>query len=309
MDRLRPIGVFDSGIGGLSVLAALRAEMPAEHFVYISDSGHAPYGERTDAYIIQRSLAVTHHLAAAHNVKAVVVACNTATAAAIGPLRQAFSTLTIVGVEPALKPALAHSRTGLIGVIGTRATLTSTKFKALLHSLEKQANFVVQPCDGLARTIEQAGTQVAQPQSASETRALCAEYTAAMGVFGTQTGTIDTLVLGCTHYVFATSILRELLGPDVGLIDTGVPVARHTRRLLAAANALASVGDGIYLSAGNSSQPDDPGNTGNPASYVPNSSAELHAVQFITTGDPARLRAAAQRWLQIPEPSVAFALT
>ena len=270
----QPIGVFDSGIGGLSVLQALRAELPHERFVYLADTAHAPYGERSGAFVAARSHAIAAHLVAQHAIKALVVACNTATAAAIDEIRARYPALPLIGVEPALKPAAALSRTGRIGVMGTRGTLHSAKFGRLLASLQSQAQFIVQPCDGLAHAIERSTVwALAGTASASETRALCASYTRAMGRFGTQTGDIDTLVLGCTHYVFAQDELRDLLGPEVRLIATGEPVARQTRRLLHAANALALAQD---------AQP-----TPWPL--------------LLTTGPLAQLQTAAARWLQLPQ--------
>ncbi len=220
----QPIGVFDSGIGGLSILKALRTELPHEDFVYVADSGHAPYGERDDAHVIGRARALTAYLLAQHHIKALVIACNTATAAAIHVLRQEHPTLPIVGVEPALKPAVAHSQTRRIGVMATRGTLESAKFRTLLAALAAQADFVCQPCDGLADAIERDDTP--------KVIALCAQYTRAMGQFGTKNGQIDTLVLGCTHYPFASEHLSRLVGAEVRLIDNGEPVARQTRRML-----------------------------------------------------------------------------
>ena len=220
----RPIGVFDSGIGGLSILKALRTELPFEDFVYIADSRHAPYGERDDGFVAARARAITDQLLAQYQIKALVIACNTATAAAIHLLRQQHPELPIVGVEPALKPALAFSKTGRIGVMATRGTLASAKFQNLIASLANQADFVCQPCDGLADAIEH--------QDTTKTIALCEYYTGAMGHFGTKDGLIDTLVLGCTHYPFAAEQLKKIVGPEVRLIDNGEPVARQTRRLL-----------------------------------------------------------------------------
>ena len=281
----QPIGVFDSGIGGLSVLQALRAELPHERFVYLADTAHAPYGERGGAFVAARSHAIAAHLVAQHAIKALVVACNTATAAAIDEIRARYPALPLIGVEPALKPAAALSRTGRIGVMGTRGTLHSAKFGRLLASLQSQAQFIVQPCDGLAHAIERS-TVWALPDSdyASETRALCARYTGDMGRFGTELGEIDTLVLGCTHYVFAQTELRDLLGPNVQLIATGEPVARQTRRLLLAADALVL--------------------------HTP----LLGAVQppplplLLTTGPLAQLQTAAARWLQLPQECCRVAL-
>ncbi len=243
----QPIGVFDSGIGGLSVLKALRAELPLEDFVYMADSGHAPYGERDDAFVIERSQRITQHLRTQHHIKALVVACNTATAVAIAALRQAHPDMPIIGVEPALKPALAHSQTRRIGVWATRGTLGSAKFATRLASLAAQADFACQPCDGLADAIER--------QELSKIRALCAYYIRATGQFGLKEGQIDTLVLGCTHYPFASAELHNLVGPHVHLIDNGAAVAQQTRRVLRELQPhrhtghchLLSTGDGKHL--------------------------------------------------------------
>ena len=267
-----PIGVFDSGIGGLSVLQALRAELPHERFVYLADTANAPYGERSSAFVAERSHAIAAHLVAQHHIKALVVACNTATAAAVHEIRANYPQLPLVGIEPALKPAVALSRTGRIGVIGTRGTLGSAKFGRLLASLAGQAQFVLQACDGLAHAIERSSAPgLPGSEAATEVRALSARYISAMGRFGTQTGQIDTLVLGCTHYVFAEGALREVLGAGVQLIATGEPVARQTRRLLQAAGALAAANDAP------------------PAPLL------------LTTGPLAQLQTAAARWLQLPE--------
>ena len=235
-DPISPIGVFDSGVGGLSILRALRAELPAEHFVYLADSGFAPYGERDDSFVVERARAVAQRLLDQHAIKALVIACNTATAAAIHLLREEFPRLPIVGVEPALKPAVALTRAGRIGVMATRATLASAKFAALHEAMNGQAQFLLQPCDGLADAIES--------DDSARIAALCACYTGAMGRFGSEHGAIDTLVLGCTHYPFAQQQLQALVGDTVRMVETGEPVARQTRRLLEAAGMLQSVGAG-----------------------------------------------------------------
>lgn len=221
------IGVFDSGIGGLSVLKALRAEMPLENFVYIADSGHAPYGERDEAHVIARSKAISAHLVR-HNIKALVIACNTATAAAVHLLRVDYPDLPIIGVEPALKPAVSLSKTGRIGVMATRSTLASAKFQALLASQSGKAYFVLQACDGLADAIERS----ANSTDATEVIANCARQISAIGRFGHKNGEIDTLVLGCTHYPFASAHLAALLPDGVQLVASGEAVARQTRRLV-----------------------------------------------------------------------------
>jgi glutamate racemase len=194
-----------------------------------------------------------------------VIACNTATAAAIHLLRAEYPGLTLIGVEPALKPAVALSRTGRIGVMATRSTLASAKFTALLASQTGGASFVVQACDGLADAIERS----AETGDTAETMSLCARYTGAMGLFGTQTGQIDTLVLGCTHYPFASDQLRAMVGAGVQIIDNGEAIARQTRRLLHG-QEIASAAPG--------------------------------QVSLFTTGQPYTLQAAAGRWLGLSDP-------
>jgi glutamate racemase len=267
----RPIGVFDSGVGGLSILRALRAELPQEHFVYFADSGHAPYGEREEAHVIARSREITTQLRSAYAIKALVIACNTATAAAVHVLRAEHPDLPIIGVEPALKPAVGLTRTGRIGVMATRSTLGSAKFAALLASLDGLAEFILQPCDGLADAIER--------QETAKIIALCDQYTLGMGQFGLKPGQMDTLVLGCTHYPFANEPLRALLGPDIQFIDTGEPVARHTRQLLLARDTSLQIAD-------------RPAVGGNPTGHL----------TFVSTGAAAALKAAAHRWLGLAVP-------
>jgi glutamate racemase len=257
----RPIGVFDSGVGGLSILRSLRAELPHEDFIYLADSAHAPYGERDDAHVIGRARALTQDLLD-RGAKAVVVACNTATAAAIHLLRADHPGLPIIGVEPALKPAVLASKTRRIGVMATRGTLGSAKFAALLDSLKDQAQFVLQPCDGLAEAIEQ---QMGHGDTTAVAQ-LCATHTQAMGAFGAAQGQIDTLVLGCTHYPFAQPCLRSLVGPQVRMMDTGEPVARRARRLLQELGLL-------------------------------NASQEAGRLTLDSTGDVAALARAADAWL------------
>jgi glutamate racemase len=252
-----PIGVFDSGVGGLSILKALRAELPNESFVYYADTGHAPYGERSEEHVAQRTRAVVQALRDAHTIKALVIACNTATAAAVHLVRAEHADLPVVGVEPALKPALAASVTRRIGVLATRRTLASAKFRALHDSLRGQAEFVLQPCDGLADAIER--------EDSRHIGQLCETYAAHIGQFGTAPGEVDTLVLGCTHYPFAIAPLRACVGEHVTMIETGQPVAAQTRRLLAAAGALRQDGEGT--------------------------------IAFLASGSDAALRAAAARWL------------
>ena len=267
MENLRPIGVFDSGVGGLSVLRALQAEMPLERFVYVADNGYAPYGERDDEVLRMRSHAIADYLIATHGIKALVVACNTATAAAIHTLRAAYTDLPIIGIEPALKPAAAATKTGVVGVMATRATLNSEKFRNLLTSLQGTATFLLQPCDGLADAIERSDT--------ARIELLCKQYTMALGSFGMGSGEIDCLVLGCTHYAFAADELHAIVGKASILIEGGTPVARQTRRLLEQDRADESAG--AYSGA------------------IPHSGGTF----FYSTGDTAILDMALHRWMHI----------
>jgi glutamate racemase len=264
VDDLRPIGVFDSGVGGLSVLRALQAEMPGERFVYVADNGHAPYGERDDVHVLKRSHAITDYLIGIHQIKALVVACNTATAAAIHTLRTAYVGIPIVGIEPALKPAAAISKTGVVGVMATRGTLNSEKFRALLAKLHGAAHFVLQPCDGLADAIERSDQ--------SRIEALCAQYTLALGAFGNGPRELDCLVLGCTHYAFAAAELTRCIGPAVTMLEAGEPVARQTKRMLQLAS---------------------------PASTNARSPAPQLGSTFYSTGNTELLDLAVQRWLHV----------
>ncbi|MGE8318899.1 MAG: glutamate racemase [Comamonas sp.] len=276
-DPSSPIGIFDSGIGGLSVLQALQQEMPHEHLVYLADSANAPYGERGDAYVIARSATIARWLREQHHIKALVVACNTATAAAVEALRSQHPDLPIIGVEPALKPAALASRTHRIGVIATQGTVNSARFAQLQRRHGENVQFVVRACNGLARAIEDSTSpDLPAADSARAIEALCRQHLGAMGPFGPQPGQIDTLVLGCTHYVFVADVLRAIVGADVQLLDTGAPVARRTRELLAAAQALAPAG-------------------------------ATQRVELFTTGDVAALAQAARTWLQLPASACAQA--
>jgi glutamate racemase len=223
-----PIGVFDSGVGGLSILQALQQQLPNESFVYLADSGFAPYGERDEAFVLKRAKHVLHILLGQHHIKAFVLACNTATALAIHVLRQEFVQLPIFGVEPAIKPAAVQTRTRRVGVMATAGTLGSAKFQELQRSLQDQAEFVLQACDGLADAIEQQW----QHGDSSEVLALCRKHLGAMGEFGKEAHQMDTVVLGCTHYPFAKPLIQSVVGPHVTLLDTGDPVARRVSQVL-----------------------------------------------------------------------------
>jgi glutamate racemase len=210
------VGVFDSGVGGLSVLRAIRLALPSARLLYAADSGFAPYGERTDEYVIERARHITGFMRS-QGVEVIVIACNTATAAAVHMLRNEHPDTIFVGVEPGLKPAVAQSRNKVVGVLATAATLRSEKFAALLCPLEAQARVHLQACPGLAQAIEGGDLHSA------EITALVERYCAPL-----RDTRADTVVLGCTHYPFAMESIQRALGSSVTLIDTADAVARQT---------------------------------------------------------------------------------
>ena len=214
-----PIGVFDSGVGGLSVLRHIRALLPHEDLLYIADSGNAPYGDKPPGWIRERSLELAGWLVD-RGAKAIVIACNTATAAAAGALRERLA-LPVIGMEPAVKPAAAATRTGVVGVLATVGTLKSAQFAALLDRFASGIEVVTQPCPGLVECVERG--ELDDPA----TRALVARHVAPLLARGA-----DTLVLGCTHYPFLRPLIAEAAGPQVALIETGGAVARQLMRRL-----------------------------------------------------------------------------
>ena len=211
------IGVFDSGVGGLSVLKHVRAQLPNVPLLYVADSGHVPYGDKTPDYIRDRSLALTHFLLR-HGAAAVVVACNTATAAAAAMLRERFD-IPIVAMEPAVKPAVSATRSRVVGVLATVGTLESARFAALLEQYAGDVEIVTQACPGLVEQVE------AGELASTTTRELVERYTAPLLARGA-----DTIVLGCTHYPFLKPLIANLVGARVQLIDTGEAVARQVVR-------------------------------------------------------------------------------
>ena len=220
-----PIGVFDSGVGGLSVLRRIRTDLPHEELLYVADSGHAPYGNKPTEFVVRRSLAITAFLLE-QGAKAVVVACNTATAAAIARLRAQFA-VPIIGIEPAVKPAVAVTRSGVVGILATGNTVRSDKFAALLDQHVHRARVLVQPCPGLADCVEHGDLDGPRP------RALLDGYLAPLLAEGA-----DTLVLGCTHYPFLIPLIEQLAGPQVSVLDPSPAVARQLRRRLELAGRL-----------------------------------------------------------------------
>lgn len=218
------IGVFDSGVGGISVLQHIHDTLPHENLIYMADSLHAPYGNKTPQEITQRCFALAQYLVE-HRVKALVVACNTATAAAIDALREKYTSphfnFPIIGMEPAVKPAAAASKNGIVGVLATTGMLKSAQFAALLESYGRNVKVVTQACVGLVECVERGELQ------AVETKALIRQYCAPLLAEGA-----DTIVLGCTHYPFVRAAIKEVVGEEVTLIDTGAAVAKQLKRQL-----------------------------------------------------------------------------
>jgi len=214
-----PIGVFDSGLGGLSVLQALTQRLPHEDWLYVADSGHCPYGGKSQDEIIARAVAITDFLLA-RGAKLIVVACNTATIAAVEYLRANYS-VSFVGMEPAVKPAVAATRSGVVGVLATGAALKGEKLLRLIDRHAGDVKILTQPCPGLVEQVE------AGALTGEETRRLVQRYCAPL-----QSAGVDTLVLGCTHYPFLRPLLAEAVGPAVVLLDTGDAVARRVESLL-----------------------------------------------------------------------------
>lgn len=212
------IGLFDSGVGGLSVLGELQRQLPDHPLLYVADSAHAPYGDQDATHVQARSLAIGHCLREM-GAAMVVVACNTATAIAIETLRSQWPHWPLVGVEPGIKPAAAATRSGRIGVLATPATLRSARFAALVQRHAAGCEVVAVPCAGLAAAIEREDT--------AAVHTLLDEYCAPLAGVG-----IDTVVLGCTHYPFVAGEIARRLPPGVHLLDTAVAIARRAAALL-----------------------------------------------------------------------------
>ena len=220
------ISIFDSGVGGLSVLRHIQTQLPQENLLYFADSGCAPYGGKSEQFIVNRTLAITDFLLQ-HGAKAIVVACNTATATAINTLRARYPQLPLVGAEPGLKPAAALTKNNTIGVLATERTLASSKFRQLSEHISDSTGVRVltQACIGLADQIEKGELQSAA------TVLLVQRYVAPLVAQDA-----DTLVLGCTHYPFVLPLLQDAIcrvtSHPVIIIDTGAPIALQLARLL-----------------------------------------------------------------------------
>ena len=225
--NIDPIGVFDSGVGGLSLLQCIREELPCEDIIYIADSGYAPYGDKSSEYIEKRSLAIVEFLVE-QKAKAIVVACNTATAAAINKMRSIYS-LPIIGMEPGVKPAISVTKSGTIGILATTETINSEKFRVLTERFCNNCEIITQACPGLVEKVEQISI------TDNETHKMVEKYVDALISKGA-----DTIVLGCTHYLFLTNIIRKIAGKDINVIDTGKAVAKEVCRRLNESNIMSA---------------------------------------------------------------------
>jgi glutamate racemase len=268
--RVQPlrIGIFDSGVGGLSVMRAIRARLPHAELLYAADTAFAPYGDRTEDFLSDRSERIARFLCD-QGAQVIVVACNTATAAAVAALRAASPGLPLVGVEPGVKPAVALSAARRIGVLATTRTLASDKFRRLAQAHADGATLVLQACPGLADAIEAADA------AGSGLDVLVERYSAPLRDAG-----IDVAVLGCTHYVFARALFERAL-PDVQLIDTAEAVARQTARLAA---ELAVDTQDDRLAGGGAG---------------PSATNESPPLRAWSSGSPEVLAAFARRWLNL----------
>lgn len=250
-DAARPIGVFDSGVGGLSIVRELRRQLPAEDLIYVADQAHVPYGPRPIADVRAFTEAVTRWLLRQH-VKLVVIACNTASAAALHPIRALFPDTPFVGMEPAVKPAAQQTQTGVIGVIATEVTFQGKLFESVVGRFAQNVAVVTQACPEFVLLAEQADTH------SDHTRAVIRRRLAPLLDAG-----IDQLVLGCTHFPFLTTALQDVIGPGVTIVDPSAAVARQAGRVLAQRDQLHPAAD------------NDPRNPGG-------------SLRCYTTGDPSR---------------------
>jgi len=212
------IGVFDSGLGGLTVVKALSQVIQNTQIFYVADTKHAPYGEKTPKQILQYSLDLTQYLLDTHQIDILIIACNTATSAAIKVLRERYPSLIIIGTEPGIKPAMEHTVTGKIGILATPATLRGDKYQSLANALASQKDVTLfeQACPGLVEQIEKGEI------STEETKLLLEQWVLPM-----KENDVDTIVLGCTHYPLVGETISEIMLCDVKLIDTGAAIARR----------------------------------------------------------------------------------
>ena len=236
-----PIGIFDSGVGGLSVLRAVREQMPDKAVIYFGDQGHVPYGSRSMEQIQNFSEGITNFLLK-KNAKIIVVACNTASAAALKYLRAKFSTAQFVGMEPAVKPAAEHTHTGKVGVLATPATFQGALYTSVVERFANAVELIQSTCPGLVQEIEMGNLD------GLETRRILEDALLPM-----LEKNIDTVVLGCTHYPFVIPLIQQIVGENVRVIDPAPAVARQAERLLeggAIRNQSKSKGSVMFYTSG-----------------------------------------------------------
>lgn len=237
-----PIGVFDSGVGGLSVLRELRSLMPNENMIYFGDQGHVPYGPRPMEQIQSFSEGITRFLLE-QNSKIIVVACNTASAAALKYLRQTFPEMQFVGMEPAVKPAAEKTQTGKVGVLATPATFQGALYASVVERFANGVELFQNTCNGLVQQIEMGNLE------GDETRKILEGALHPM-----LEKNIDTVVLGCTHYPFVIPLIESVVGDKVRVIDPAPAVAKQVKRLLEASSGLNQNernGDVRFITSGN----------------------------------------------------------
>lgn len=244
------IGIFDSGVGGLSVLKAMRRALPEVDLIYFADQAHVPYGSRSLEEVRAFSEAITRYLLG-QGARLVVVACNTASAAALLSLRETFPNVPFVGMEPAVKPAAETTQSGVVGVLATPATFQGALYASVVERFAQGVTLLQHTCPGLVAQIE------AGRLDSTETRSILEEALKPMLAQG-----IDTVVLGCTHYPFVIPLIEEIAGPGVRVIDPAPAIARQVQRLLES--------------------------HGLPGA---NQSGQTTCLRFVTSGDPAALQA------------------
>ncbi len=237
--RDNPIGVFDSGVGGLTILRAVREALPSEDLVYVADAAHVPYGQKSPEQIRRRAMTICGFLVE-QGAKAIVVACNTATAAAIDALRVQWP-IPFIGVEPAVKPAITATRSGVVGVLATPSTLASERYRILIERFAAGVRIVGQPCAGLAEHIECGDLDSAQ------TEQLLRQFVEPL-----LAKNADAIVLGCTHYPLVAHIVQRIAGAGVTVIENGTAVARQLVRQLDLAGIarVGAAGSELFWSSG-----------------------------------------------------------
>jgi glutamate racemase len=265
---LSSIGVFDSGVGGLSVLREIRAQYPHEDIIYLADQAHVPYGSRPLDEVRAFSESITRYFvremdtSAGQRAKLVVVACNTASAAALRYLRRVFPKVPFVGMEPAVKPAAERTNSGVVGVLATPATFQGALYASVVERFASGVTVLQDTCPGLVAQIEKGNLD------GDETRTILEHALSPMLSQG-----IDTVVLGCTHYPFVIPLIQEIVGPEVRVIDPAPAVARQVGRLLDERGLRRSTREGDTQSG---------------------------AIRYLTTGDPAAIESLLPRLVGEP---------